>query len=246
MHQADRLFPPTGKSCGYQCWWAKRSKCSEPENWPISLQVDEQSLDAQVLNSLIFCVGGTVVSGGEKNELWKHCLSWANSLWMCWLRMEQWLKCVVVSSSPSVSLCSSRISSTFSDPSAGEDHSDWWCCDSDMWGHPVAWTQSSSFGSHLEISTGRRVDAGTCLMEPAAMIRPVISQGSKARLKAGIWHWAVVFQHVFPIPISLSEEKVEWPDMSLRASPELGWIINVLIWWPSPSCSYHCWPLQFS
>lgn len=169
-----------------------------------------------------FCVGGTVVSGGEKNELWKHCLSWANSLWMCWLRMEQWLKCVVVSSSPSVSLCSSRISSTFSDPSAGEDHSDWWCHDSDMWGHPVAWTQSSPFGSHLEISTGRRVGAGTCLMEPAAMIRPVISQGSKSRLKAGIWHWPVVFQHVFPYQSHFFLKK-RWSDLTCPLGHRESW-----------------------
>jgi len=57
--------------------------------------VDEKSLfvDAQVLSDLIFCVGGTVVSGKEKKNLLlaskNITYSGGNLPRMLWLGMEQ-------------------------------------------------------------------------------------------------------------------------------------------------------------
>jgi len=57
--------------------------------------VDEKSLfvDAQVLSDLIFCVGGTVVSGKEKKKLLlaskNITYSGGNLPRMLWLGMEQ-------------------------------------------------------------------------------------------------------------------------------------------------------------
>lgn len=169
MHRADGFFPPTSKL--------------------VVIGADGPEVSAQPLRARAWKLTCVAPSGWKKPVCRYQSVErpdflcwWYSSFWweknylllapenitylggnlpgMHWLGIDQWLGCTVVSSSPSVSLCSSRFSSVFSHPLSGEDKDKWWCCGSDTCRSPQSYlTPSQSISaciSHTSLISFQR------------------------------------------------------------------------------------------